>query len=129
MPTEGAARKARGVLKTHGGNATRDRLAEYLETARSTTEIFVIDRSVEGPIDTMSDLWTDLAHFAQWLPPTGFTMEFRRVDIGTGGDAFYAMANGAFTMYGRLEYLRVERPAHLQYTQCFAPHSWLRGRE
>jgi uncharacterized protein YndB with AHSA1/START domain len=46
-------------------------------------------------------------------------MRFLRADIRTGGDAFYAMGNGAFTMYGRSSYEQIRRPDLLVYTQQF----------
>ena len=119
LATAEAAREARAFIKAAGGNSTWDRLAEYLEKRASDREIFVINRSFDAPIDTMFDLWTKPEHFAKWLPPTGFTMEFRRVDIRTGGEGFYAMTNGQFTMYGRLEYLAIQRPDHIEYAQWF----------
>jgi uncharacterized protein YndB with AHSA1/START domain len=117
--TADGLQQARTVIKAASGNSTWDRLAEYLEKEVSNTEIFVINRSFDAPIDTMYDMWTKPEHFAKWLPPTGFTMEFRRIDIRDGGDGFYAMTNGQFTMYGRVEYLQVQRPNRLRYTQCF----------
>ena len=46
-------------------------------------------------------------------------MQFRRIDIRAGGHGFYAMTNGTFTMYGRVDYLDVRRPDRIKYTQCF----------
>jgi uncharacterized protein YndB with AHSA1/START domain len=119
LETAEAAQQTRAFVKAVGGNSTWDRLGEYLEKAQTSKEIFVINRTFDAPIETMFDLWTNPEHFAQWLPPTGFTMEFRRVDIRTGGESFYAMTNGQFTMYGRAQYLEVRRPDYLRYTQCF----------
>jgi uncharacterized protein YndB with AHSA1/START domain len=113
------AKETKAFIKQVGGNSTWDRLAEYLEKQAHGAEVFVINRSFDAPIDTMYDMWSKPEHFAKWLPPTGFTMEFRRIDIRPGGDGFYAMTNGQFTMYGRVEYLRMERPRFLEYTQCF----------
>ena len=113
------AKNARVFIKEAGGNSTWDRLAEYLEEEVSHKQVFVINRSFDAPIDTMFDMWTKPEHFSQWLPPTGFTMEFRRSDIRSGGDAFYAMTNGSFTMYGRANYLELHRPDRIVYTQCF----------
>jgi uncharacterized protein YndB with AHSA1/START domain len=88
LETAEAAAQTRAFIKTVGGNSTWDRLGEYLEKQVSQTEIFVINRTFDAPIDTMFDMWTTPEHFGAWLPPTGFTMEFRRIDIRPGGDAF-----------------------------------------
>ena len=90
-----------------------------IEKGTSDQDIFVINRSFDAPIERMFDMWTKPEHFGAWLPPTGFTMEFRRIEIRTGGDGFYAMTNGQFTMYGRVAYLLVQPPDRLEYTQCF----------
>lgn len=113
------AASSRGFIKAVGGNSTWDRLAEYLEKTESGHDVFVINRSFDAPIETMFDMWTKPEHFAKWLPPTGFTMEFKRIDLRAGGDGFYAMGNGQFTMYGRVEYLDIHRPDRIVYTQCF----------
>lgn len=113
------AKQSRAFIREASGNSTWDRLGEYLEKQTSSKEIFIINRTFEAPVETMFDMWTNPDHFAKWLPPTGFTMEFRRVNIQAGGDGFYSMTNGEFTMYGRVEYLDVRRPDLIRYTQCF----------
>ncbi|MBC8087892.1 MAG: SRPBCC domain-containing protein [Phycisphaerae bacterium] len=110
---------AHGIIKAASGNSTWDRLAEYLEKEESDKEIFVINRSFGAPIDTMYDMWTKPEHFSLWLPPTGMTMQFLRADIRPGGDAFYSMTNGQFSMYGRVEYVEMQHPNRIVYTQCF----------
>jgi uncharacterized protein YndB with AHSA1/START domain len=111
--------QSRAIIKAAGGNSTWDRLAEYLEKQATHQEIFVINRSFDTPLHTMFDMWTKPEHFAAWLPPTGFTMHFSHIDLRTGGSGSYAMTNGQFTMYGRVDYLLVQPPDHLEYTQCF----------
>jgi uncharacterized protein YndB with AHSA1/START domain len=119
LETAEAAQQARVFVKAASGNSTWDRLGEHLEKEQTSKEIFVINRSFEASIDTMFDAWTKPEQFSQWLPPTGFTMQFKRVDIRTGGESFYAMTNGQFTMYGKAKYLEVRRPDCLRYTQVF----------
>ena len=46
-------------------------------------------------------------------------MEFKRVDIRTGGESFYAMTNGQFTMYGKAKYL-ADTPRFLAYARPVA---------
>lgn len=113
------AQQSRAFIKAAGGTGTWDRLAEYLEKKQSNTDVFVIARSFDAPIELMFDLWTKPEHFAKWLAPTGMTMQFHRVDIREGGEGFYSMGNGQFTMYGKTAYTRIERPRLVQYTQCF----------
>jgi uncharacterized protein YndB with AHSA1/START domain len=120
LPTPEAAEEARKFIKQAGGNATWDRLAEYLEKQANGTEQFVINRTFDAPLEVMFDMWTKPEHVSKWLPPTGFEMKFLRADIRTGGSALYVMSNNAgVTMYGRAEYQRIERPDLLVYTQQF----------
>lgn len=120
LPTEEAAIETKKFIKKAGGNATWDRLAEYLTEQSTGKDQFVINRSFEAPIDVVFDMWTDPKHFSQWLAPTGFTMEFKRAAIREGGSSFYYMSNchGA-EIFGRAEYLEISRPKRLVYTQQF----------
>lgn len=119
LATPDAAEQARKFIKQANGNSTWDRLAEYLEKEGTGKEKFVINRTFAAPQDVVFAMWTDPIHLAQWLPPTGFTMEFLAVDIRNGGRSFYKMTNGEITMYGRAEYQEVQPPARLVYTQQF----------
>jgi uncharacterized protein YndB with AHSA1/START domain len=120
LPTPEAAEETRKFIKKAGGNATWDRLAEYLEKESSGKEEFVINRTFDVPLETMFEMWTNPQHLSKWLPPTGFDMEFIRSDIRTGGGTFYFMTNNKdVKMYGRAEYLKIEKPDCLVYTQQF----------
>lgn len=113
--------QSRKFIKKAGGEGTWDRLAEYLTKKSTGQEVFVINRSFDAPIDVMYDMWTNPDHFQKWLPPTGFTMKFLQADIRAGGKTSYSMTaeNGGLTMYGRAEYLKLEKPHTLVYTQQF----------
>lgn len=116
LPTAEAANSTKKFIKQAGGDATWDRLAEYL----SPVDRFVINRSFEVPLATMFEMWTNPKHLAQWVPPTGFTMEYLKVDIKPGGTGFYCMtgANG-MKMYGKANYKEITKPNRLVYTQIF----------
>jgi uncharacterized protein YndB with AHSA1/START domain len=120
LATPEAAEETRAFIKKAGGDATWDRLAEYLEKELSGKEKFVINRSFDAPLDVMFQMWTSPEHFSQWLPPTGFNMQFIRCDIKSGGSSFYFMTGpGGIKMYGRAEYLEIKRPDRVVYTQQF----------
>jgi uncharacterized protein YndB with AHSA1/START domain len=118
LPTAEAAAQTRQFVRKAGGEATWDRLAEYLEKGASGKDIFVIHRSFDAPVETVFEMWTDPRHFSQWLAPAGFTMEFIRAEIKPGGNSFYRMT-GPLTMYGRARYLEIEKPHRIVYTQQF----------
>lgn len=119
LPTPEAAEQTRGFIKAAGGNSTWDRLAEYLEKESSGREKFVINRSFDAPLATMFEMWTNPKHIAQWVPPTGMTMEFIRSDIKPGGSTFYFMTGHGMKMYGRSNYLDIRSPDQIVYTQQF----------
>lgn len=119
-PTPEAADEIRKIIKVAGGNSTWDRLAEYLEKHKSGKDEFVIARNFEAPRERIFELWTDPLHFVRWLPPTGCTMQFLRADIRQGGSTLWRMTNDSgLTMYGRAEYLQIEKPTRIVYTQQF----------
>lgn len=120
LPTPAIAEETKKFIKKAGGDATWDRLAEFLEKKSSNKEIFVINRTFEVPIDQMFNLWTDPKHFSKWIAPTGFATSYMKSDIREGGSSFYSMSGaGNITMYGRAKYLEVSRPNRIVYTQQF----------
>jgi uncharacterized protein YndB with AHSA1/START domain len=120
LPTAEAAQATKKFIKSAGGDSTWDRLAEYLEKDATGKEKFVINRTFEAPLDVMFEMWTNPKHFSQWLAPTGFHMEFIRADIKEGGSTFYFMSNeSGVKMYGRAQYLQIQKPDRMVYTQQF----------
>lgn len=120
LETAEAAAEIKKFIRKAGGDSTWDRLAEYLAKEQSGKEIFVIHRAFDAPLDTVFEMWTTPEHVAQWLPPTGATMEFLRADIRAGGGSFYSMTTSqGLTMYGRMHYLTIDPPRTLVYTQQF----------
>jgi uncharacterized protein YndB with AHSA1/START domain len=119
LPTPEAAEQTRKFIKEAAGDSTWDRLAEYLAKDSTGKEVFVINRSFDAPIETMFEMWTRPEHVSQWLAPTGFQMRFIKADIKPGGNTLYFMSNGGIEFYGRAEYLKMEQPGRIVYTQQF----------
>ncbi len=120
LETPEAAEGMRKFIKMAGGNATWDRLAEFVEKEISGKEKFVINRSFDVPLKQMFETWTDPKHLAQWACPAGFKMQFIKGDIKPGGSTFYVMTgDNGVKMYGRAEYLKIEKPDRIVYTQQF----------
>ncbi|MGE0526954.1 MAG: SRPBCC family protein [Bdellovibrionales bacterium] len=120
LPTPEAADEARKFIKRAGGEATWDRLAEYLEKESSGKEKFVINRAFDVPLELMFETWTSPKHLAKWLPPTGFRMEFLKGEVAPGARMFYFMTNDSgIKMYGRIQYLELSKPHRIVYTQQF----------
>jgi len=120
LPSPEAASETKKFIKKAGGNATWDRLAEFLKKESSDNEIFVINRTFDAPIDLMFEMWTDPQKLSKWLAPTGASMDFIRADIRPGGESFYCMtAPGDRKLYGRTHYIEIQKPARVIYTQQF----------
>lgn len=119
LATPEAAAETKKFIKKAGGDSTWDRLAEYLAKDATGNEQFVINRSFDAPIETIFEMWTNPNHFSKWLAPTGFNMEFIRADIKPGSRTFYCMTGHGLKMYGRTEYLEIEKPHRIVYTQQF----------
>lgn len=115
-----AAVEIRKFIKKAGGEATWDRLAEYLEKIKSGQEVFVINRTFDVARDLMFKIWTDPAIIEKWLPPVGFDMQFIRADIREGGESFYVMSGqSGMKMYGKMKYVSIQNPEKIIYTQQF----------
>ncbi|MBA3994472.1 MAG: hypothetical protein C0469_13165 [Cyanobacteria bacterium DS2.3.42] len=107
-------------IRKAGGDATWDRLAEYLEKKVNGKEKFIINRSFDTPIDNMYKMWSEKEHVANWAAPTGFTMKYIHSDLKEGGKSFYSMSDGKdVTMYGRCDYKEFHKPDRIVYTQQF----------
>ena len=122
------ARASAEFIRKAGGNATWDRLAEYLERETRGLDCFVIHRSFAAPRPRLFQLWTQPEHLGQWMPPVGATMEYLEVDVRPGGSAFYRMDHPGGTLYGHVDYHEIQPPERLTYTQRFADENKGPGR-
>jgi len=115
-----AAQEIKKFIKQAGGDATWDRLAEYLEREKSGKDYFVINRTFEAPVTKIFEMWTNPKYFSQWLPPVDFTMEYFQSEIMTGKTTFYKMTNGSTVdHFGKMNYQEISPIHRLVYTQCF----------
>lgn len=128
LPTPEAAEDIRKFIKSAGGDATWDRLAEHLAKDLAGQEKFVINRTFHASLETMYQMWTDPEHFMQWLPPTGMTMQFIKADIRAGGHSLYMMSNADIKMYGRIDYREMNGRDHITYSQGFTDEAGGPGR-
>ncbi len=120
LATADAAAETKRFIKKAGGNATWDRLSEFLTKESTGTERFVINRSFEAPIERVFRMWTDPEHFSRWLPPTDLTMKVVRADVRPQGTLLCSMTDGhELKFHSRLHYLEVVSPHRLVYTQQF----------
>lgn len=119
LPSPEAATEIAKHIKQAGGNATWDRLAEHLEEVSTGQRRFVINRTLDAPIARVFGMWTHPEHLAKWLPPPGTTMRFLRSEIEAGKSTFFVIAGDHGTMHVRAEYLAIDAPGRIVYTQQF----------
>lgn len=119
LPSPEAAAQTERLIQRAGGNATWDRLAEHLEEATSGRRCFVIHRTLDAPIERVFQMWCTPEHLLRWLPPAGTTMRFLRGDIAVGRSTFFVISGPGGDMHVRAEYLAIEPPHLIAYTQQF----------
>jgi len=118
LPTPEAAQQTRKFIKKAGGEATWDRLAEYVVKQQSGKDVFIINRTFDVPVARMFEMWSNPQHFAQWLPPEGMAMELIRGEIKPGASIFSRMHGPEFQFHVRFDYHEVQ-PNRIVYTQQF----------
>lgn len=118
LATPEAAKEIAKFIKQAGGNATWDRLAEFLGEEIEHRDLFVLNRTFHASPETLFKLWTSPELLPKWLPPQGFKMEFIKADIRPGGSSFYKMSDGSFTMFGLNTYTELSTH-NIAYTQQF----------
>jgi uncharacterized protein YndB with AHSA1/START domain len=119
LPSPEAAAQTATFIKQVGGNATWDRLAEHLDHTLTGHETFVIARTFDAPIARVFEMWVNPEHLEKWLPPAGTTMRFLRSEIATGRSTFFVITGEHGTMRVRAQYLAIEPPRRIVYTQQF----------
>lgn len=82
----------------------------------------VIERTFDAPIDLLWQMWTDAEHFAAWYGPMGASIPVANMDVQVGGRRHLCMEmetpNGTMQMWFVGEYLEVDAPSRLVYTEA-----------
>ncbi len=120
LATVEQAEATRKFIKEAGGNATWDRLSEFLAKERASRDLFVINRSFDAPKEVVFEMWSNQEHFIKWLPPVGFEMEIIDGEIAVDSSIFFRTTNHRdTTLYARMAYQTIDAPNLLVYTQSF----------
>lgn len=84
----------------------------------------VLDRTVDAPVETVWEMWTDPDHFAQWYGPQGASIPIAEFDLIVGGRRFIAMEaqtpDGPMRMHFVGEHRVIEPFRRLSYTEAMA---------
>ncbi|MDQ3033424.1 MAG: SRPBCC domain-containing protein [Myxococcota bacterium] len=119
LPSPEAAAEMAKLIKKAGGTATWDRLAEHLGETATGKPGFVVNRTFDAPIARVFEMWGSPEHLAKWLPPAGTELRFLRPEIAPGKSALFVLAGERGASYVRFEYLAIEPPRRIVYTQQF----------
>ena len=123
LATAEAAQAIRGFIKEAGGNATWDRLAEFLNETEHGLSSFVINRSFERSVEQLYEAWTNPELLCRWLPPNGFKMEILRGEISSGGGFLCRMGNAnGVSFCVEFDFLECS-PTQIRFTQRFCDES------
>jgi len=84
----------------------------------------VIERTFDAPIDVVWQMWTEPEHFKAWYGPGGASIPVAEMDVQVGGSRLVCMEmqtpNGPMTMWFTGEYVEVDNPSRLVYTESMA---------
>lgn len=119
LPTPEAAAEMARFVKRAGGEATWDRLAEHLAERATGARRFVVNRTLDAPIERVFEAWVTPEHLARWLAPVGTTMRFVRSQIAVGQSTLFVISGPRGSMRVRAHYLAIEPPRRVVYTQSF----------
>jgi uncharacterized protein YndB with AHSA1/START domain len=81
----------------------------------------VLTRTIDAPVESVWDAWTDPDRIAGWWGPTGFTSPWCKVDLRVGGRYVLAMRSpdfmGGRELYTSGTYTAIAHPDRLEFTQ------------
>ncbi len=115
-----AAKAAKAFIKSAGGNATWDRLGEFLEEKYHGKDPFIIQRSFDTDIKTMFSIWQNPESLAQMLGPKGAQTKFLRTDVREGGQSLWEMTIQSKAKHGVLVFDKIKPYSAFIYRQTFS---------
>lgn len=82
---------------------------------------FVIERVFNAPRALVWKAFTEKEHLKHWWGPVGFKLEVLTLDVKPGGVFHFAMkASDGSEMFGRFDYLEINAPERIVFTNAFA---------
>lgn len=81
----------------------------------------IIERVINAPRLLVWKTFTEAEHLQHWWGPVGLKLEVLKLDLRNGGMFHYAMkaANGS-AMYGRFDYIKIQAPEKIVFTNSFS---------
>ena len=90
-------------------------------SAKLADDELLISRTFDAPASLMFELWTDPAHFKNWMGPGSYECQHAEMDLRVGGAYRYVMRRGDEQIGFSGTYLELNPPKGLAYTQIFDP--------
>ena len=83
-----------------------------------------VERTLDAPISQVWSMFVTEQHFAGWYGPPGASIPVCDFDVRTGGRRFVEMEiappNGEMTMFFVGEFVEIDEPVRLVYTEALA---------
>lgn len=86
----------------------------------ATKKELVIERVINAPRKLVWKAFTEADHLKHWWGPVGFKLEVLKLDVRKGGVFHYAMKANGVEMFGRFDYLEVQAPEKIIFTNSFS---------
>ncbi len=102
-----------------GGRQTLERLDERLSKMPAGKNL-VITKVVDAPKELVYKAWSEAERLAKWWGPKGMALKVLHLDFRPGGYFHYSMDANGFEMYGRFDYLEINAPDSIVFTNGFA---------
>ena len=85
----------------------------------NSEDAVVIERTFDGSIDLIWQMWTDPDHFKKWYGPQGFSIPIAEMDLRVGGKRLICMASpdGSMKMWTTGEFKEIIPNVRLVYTE------------
>lgn len=81
----------------------------------------VIERVINAPRALVWKTFTEADHLKHWWGPVGLQLDVLKLDVRNGGMFHYVMrANNGAEMFGRFDYIEVQAPEKIVFTNSFA---------
>lgn len=84
----------------------------------------VIERTFEGPVELVWQMWTEPEHFKAWYGPSGASIPVAKMDVRVGGTRLVCMEmktpGGTMQMWFTGEYREVVAAKRLVYTESMS---------
>ena len=85
-----------------------------------TSSEFIISRIFDAPRALVFQMFTDVKHLANWIPPAGMKASYLKSNISVGSTVHYFMETPGGKMWGKATYREIQKLSRIVYVQSFS---------